>query len=121
MRFTHCLEDEPPCGPLAAEEAWLLVYNPLSYAYTAPFRIPVKEGYTYTVNGTEAQVLKSGTISNDEIAFQVNLTALGVVAVPLKRSVVLRLPAKPTEGTHGHANNLVVIRNKVQNERANVL
>lgn len=112
LQFTHCLEAEDDCKPVDADEAWLLVYNPLAYAYSAPLRLPAKRGYFYTVDGKPAQILSSED-KVDEMVFQSELQPLGVTA-----HFVQRTPGRPVEPREPRvsrvekADKLTVIRNK---------
>ncbi|KAL1438471.1 hypothetical protein MTO96_048082 [Rhipicephalus appendiculatus] len=92
LRFSHCLEAEDDCKPGDADEAWLLVYNPLAYAYTTHIRLPAKEGYSYVVDGQNAQIL-SAEDKVDEVVFSTRLVPLGVT-------------------THYVQSKMTVIRNK---------
>ncbi|KAK8773099.1 hypothetical protein V5799_012344 [Amblyomma americanum] len=66
LRFSHCLDAEDDCKPVDADEAWLLVYNPLGYAYTTYVRLPAKHGYSYVVDGVSAQAADKQRLVNSQ-------------------------------------------------------
>ncbi|XP_075724571.1 lysosomal alpha-mannosidase isoform X4 [Rhipicephalus microplus] len=109
LRFSHCLEDD--CKPVDADEAWLLVYNPLAYAYTTHIRLPAKEGYSYVVDGLNAQIL-SAENKADEVVFSARLVPLGVTTHYVQRS--RESPSKKPEASprDEQPNKMTVIRNK---------
>lgn len=112
LRFSHCLEAEDDCKPVDSDEAWLLVYNPLSYAYTAHIRLPAKEGYSYVVDGKDAQIL-SAEDKVDEVVFSSRLVPLGVTTHYVQRSRESPGTARKPEASRVEKpSKMTVIRNK---------
>ncbi|XP_077490279.1 lysosomal alpha-mannosidase-like [Amblyomma americanum] len=112
LRFSHCLDAEDDCKPVDADEAWLLVYNPLGYAYTTYVRLPAKHGYSYVVDGVSAQIL-SAEDKVEEVVFPSQLVPLGVRAHYVQRTREDPAPARqPRASRVEKETKMVVIRNK---------
>ncbi|KAH7950422.1 hypothetical protein HPB49_023838 [Dermacentor silvarum] len=124
LRFSHCLEAEDDCKPVDSDEAWLLVYNPLSYPYVRYVNLRLKKKahagssnrklHKLRQNINQRVVFARETRTKfDEVVFSSRLVPLGVTTHYVQRSRESPGTARKPEASRVEKpSKMTVIRNK---------